>query len=141
MKFIKIIVPLLALLAAGLLYWPEQPSYIPKKLWGVWQTDNEEYAERYLDISEAIFTIGQGEEKIQVFFIHQVKMDLEGPRERYTLSYREHEKTSAPIQTFTFFFDKTETGDRLQLKNQNNILWYRETDLHPAVAGPEATAP
>lgn len=141
MKDIKIIVPLLALLAAGLLYWPDRPSYIPKKLWGVWQTDHERYAGRHLDISEAIFTIGQGQEKIQVFFIHQVKMDQAGPRERYTLFYREHEKTSAPLQTFTFYYDKAEAGDRLQLKNQNNILWYRETDLHPAVAGTEANAP
>ena len=141
MKFIKIIVPLLALLAVGLLYWPNQPSYIPKKLWGVWQTDLERYAGRHLDISEAIFTIGQGQAKIQVFFIHQVKMDLAGPRERYTLFYREHEKTRAPLQTFTFYYDKTEAGDRLQLKNQENILWYRKTDLEPAASGPEATTP
>jgi len=141
MKFIKIIVPLLALLAVGLLYWPNQPSYIPKKLWGVWQTDLERYAGRHLDISEAIFTIGQGQDHIQIFFIHQVKMALAGSRERYTLYYREQEKTQEPIQTFTFYYHKTEEGDRLQLKNQENILWYRKTDLEPAASGPEATTP
>lgn len=141
MKFIKIIVPLLALLAVGLLYWPNQPSYIPKKLWGVWQTDHERYAGRHLDISEAIFTIGQGQDHIQVFFIHQVKMALAGSRERYTLYYREHEKTQEPLQTFTFYYHKTEEGDRLQLKNQENILWYRKEDLEPAASGPETASP
>jgi len=141
MRFIKIIVPLLALLIAGLLFLPKRPSYIPQKLWGVWQTDYEHYAGRHLDISEAIFTIGQGQAKIQVFFIHQVKMDLAGPRERYTLYYREHEKTQAPLQTFTFYYHKTEEGDRLQLKNQDSIFWYRETDPEPAKPGPEATTP
>ena len=141
MKYIKIIVPLLALLAAGLLYWPDQPSYIPKKLWGVWQTDHPNYAGRQLDISEAIFTIVQGQEKIQVFFIHRVKMELAGPRERYTLYYREHEKANEPLQTFTFYYDKTETGDRLQLKNQTQITWHRQAGVEPAASGPKAAAP
>jgi len=141
MKYIKIVVPLFALLFVGLIYWPDQPSYIPKKLWGVWQTDHESYAGRYLDISEAIFTIGQGQENIQVFFIHQVKMDLEGPRERYTLYYRGHEKTQEPLQAFTLYYHKTKEGDRLQLKNQGSIFWYRKTDLEPAAPGPEAAAP
>ena len=141
MKFIKIMVPLLALLAVGLLYWPDRPSYIPQKLWGVWQTDHKRYAGRHLDISEAIFTIGQGQEKIQVFFIHKVKKTLEGQRERYTLYYREHEKAQEPLQTFTFYYRETEDGDRLQLKNQEEIIWYRKADLEPAVTGSETATP
>ena len=141
MKIIKIIVPLLALLAVGLLYWPDQPSYIPKKLWGVWQTDHERYAGRHLDISEAIFTIGQGQEKIQIFFVHQAKKALVGQRERYTLYYRDQENPKDPLQTFTLYYHKTKDGDRLQLKNQEKIIWYRKADLEPAVSGPETATP
>ena len=141
MKFIKIIVPLLILLAVGLLHWPDQPSYIPQKLWGVWQTDNEEYAGRYLDISEAIFTIGQGREKNQVYFIHQVKMDIAGPRERYILFYREHKKNKEPLQTFTFFFHRTKEGDHLQLSNQGDVFWHRAADHRRTAAGPGTETP
>lgn len=141
MKFIKIIVPLLALLAVGLLYWPDRPSYIPQKLWGVWQTDHKRYAGRHLDISEAIFTIGQGQEKIQVFFIHKVKKTLEGQRERYTLYFRDQGNPKDPLQTFTLYYHKTENGDRLQLKHQEKIFWYRKADLEPATSGSETATP
>jgi hypothetical protein len=141
MKSIKVIVPILALLAVCLFYWPKQPTYIPKKLWGAWQTDHELYAGRYLDISEAIFTIGQGQQQLQVFFVHRVKMDIVGHRERYTLFYREHIKNKEPLQTFTFFFQKTKKGDRLQLSNQGNILWHREADDEPTASAPETPAP
>ena len=141
MKTIKIIVPLLALVAVGLLYWPDRPSYIPQKLWGVWQTDHERYAGRYLDISEAIFTIGQGQQQLQVFFIHRVKMDIAGPRERYTLVYRENAKKREPLQTFTFFFQKTQEGDRIQMSNQGDILWYRTADHRRTAAPPGREAP
>ena len=68
-------------------------------------------------------------------------MDLAGPRERYTLYYRDHNKASDPIQTFTFFYDRTEAGDRLQLKNPKNIFWYRNARLEADASGPEAATP
>jgi hypothetical protein len=141
MKTIKIIAPLLALVAVGVLYWPDRPSYIPQKLWGVWQTGHERYAGRYLDISEAIFTIGQGQQQLQVFFIHQVKKDIVGHRERYTLHYREHTDETDPIQTFTFFFHKAQEGDRLQLSNQGDILWHRAAGHRRTAAAPETETP
>jgi hypothetical protein len=141
MKTIKIIVPLLALVVVGFLYWPDRPSYIPQKLWGVWQTDHERYAGRYLDISEAIFTIGQGQQQLQVFFIHQVKMDIVGHGERYTLFYREHAKNQEPLQTFTFFFQKTQEGDRIQMSNQGDILWHRTADHRRTAAAPGRETP
>ena len=141
MKSLKVIVPILALLAIVLFYWPEQPSYIPQKLWGVWQTDYDRYADRHLDISEAIFTIGQGQEKIQVFFIKQVKMTPAGQRERYTFHYRAHGETKDALQTFTFYYEKTDEDERLQLENQDDIHWYRVTDLGTPALDPEATAP
>jgi hypothetical protein len=141
MKYTKIIVPLLALVAVCFLYWPDRPSYIPQKLWGVWQTDHERYAGRYLDISEAIFTIGQGQQQLQVFFIHQVKMDIIGHRERYTLFYREHAKNQEPLQSFTFFFQKTQEGDRIQMSNQGDILWHRTADHRRTAAPPGRETP
>jgi hypothetical protein len=141
MKYIKVIAPILALLAVCLFYWPERPTYMPKKLWGIWQTDQERYAGRYLDISEAIFTIGQGQQQLQVFFIHQVKMDIVGPRERYTLFYREHAKNQEPLQTFTFFLQKTQEGDRIQMRNQGDILWHRTTDHRRTAAAPGRETP
>ena len=141
MKTIKIIVPLLALLAVCLFYGPERPTYIPQKLWGIWQADHERYAGRYLDISEAIFTIGQGQQQLQVFFIHQVKRDIAGHREHYTIIYREHAKNQAPLQTFTFFFQKTQDGDRIQMSNQGDILWYRTADHRRTAAAPGRETP
>ena len=141
MKYIKVIAPILALLAVCLFYWPERPTYIPKKLWGIWQTDQERYADRYLDISETIFTIGQGREKIQVYFIHQVKMDIAGPRERYILFYREHKKNKEPLQTFTFFFHRTKEGDHLQLSNQGDVFWHRAADHRRAATAPGTETP
>jgi hypothetical protein len=141
MKYTKIIVPLLALVAVCFLYWPDRPSYIPQKLWGVWQTDHERYAGRYLDISEAIFTIGQGQQQLQVFFIHQVKVDIIGHRERYTLFYREHAKNQEQLQSFTFFFQKTQEGDRIQMSNQGDILWHRKADHRRTAAPPGRETP
>lgn len=141
MKTIKIIVPLLALLAVCLFYWPERPTYIPQKLWGIWQTDHERYAGRYLDISEAIFTIGQGQQQLQVFFIHRVKMDIVGHRERYTLFYRKHAKNQEPLQTFTFSYQKTQDGDRIQISNQGDILWHRTADHRRTAAAPGRETP
>ena len=141
MKTFKVILPIIVLLAIVLFYWPEQPTYIPKKLWGVWQTDYERYAERHLDISEAIFTIGQGDTKIQVFFIQQVKMRPDGGRERYTFHYRAHGETRDSLRTFTFYYEKTDTGERLELKNPRGIHWYRVTDLDTPADDPEAATP
>lgn len=137
MKSIKVIVPILALLAVCLFYWPERPTYIPKKLWGVWQTDQEAYADRYLDISEAVFTIGQGQQGIEVFFIQQVKMERIDQRERYTLYYRKAGSTKEPLQTFSFFYRKTEKGERLQLQHPGDILWHRRADQEPTPSTPE----
>ena len=141
MKHIKVILAILALLAVCLVYWPDRKTYIPKKLWGVWQTDYKRYAGRHLDISEAIFTIGQGQEQIKIFFIQHVKTVLIGQRERYTLYFRENEAAKGPLQKFTFYYRKTEKGDRLQLKNQEIILWYRKANLEPAASSMEAATP
>jgi hypothetical protein len=141
MKWIKVILPLLALSAVGLFYWPQRPTYLPEKLWGVWKTDNDRYADRYLDISEAIFTIGQGREHLQVFFFQRADMTPVGAHERHTIYYREHEGTKEPLQTFTFDFFTTDEGDRLQLKNQKDIIWYRDTNREPTVSRRETATP
>lgn len=141
MKSFKVILPILVLLAIVLFYWPEQPTYIPQKLWGIWQTDHERYADRHLDISEAIFTIGQGETKIQVFFIQNVKMTLSGQRERYTFYYRAHEEARNPLRSFTFYYEKTDEGERLELNNQRGIHWYRVADREIPATDPEAATP
>jgi lipopolysaccharide export LptBFGC system permease protein LptF len=94
---------LIAILAALIFHWPEPHSYIPAKLWGVWKTDQAKYTDRYLDISEAIFSLGQGQQRVQVYFIEQVDIASDGPQERYTIRYRDQEGGRAPLQTFTFF--------------------------------------
>ena len=129
--WLKVILPLGVLLTPLLLYWPKPPSYLPEKLWGVWKTDHERYTDRYLDISEAIFTIGQGLEHLQVFFIQRVDRAPAATHERYTLYYHTREDAGEPLLTLAFDFFTTDEGDRIQLKNQKDILWYREADGAP----------
>jgi hypothetical protein len=145
MKIMKISVSLLALLALGLLswlYWQHRPSYIPEKLWGVWKTDHDRYRDRHLDISEAIFTIGQGREKIQVFFVQRVDRAPVGGRERVTLYYLAPDEPVAPLQTFSFYYSRQDGKNCIQLTHQEDILWYRESaDARigdPAAEGPAA---
>lgn len=141
LKHPMIFIPLLALAVLLLIYWPEEQSYVPKPLWGVWKTDHERYADRYLDISEAIFTIGQGEENMQVLFVRRVETVPAGDWARYTLHYLDQEGDSAPLQTMTFFFQYHSNGRRIRLKNQDNIVWYPESEDRRDHAEPRGTAP
>jgi hypothetical protein len=141
MKWMKIILPLLALSALALLHWPDQPTFMPKKVWGIWKTTDPRYADRYLDISEAVFAIGQGEQRLQVFFFKRVDMTPNGPYERYTLYYRPNTHTSSPLQSFTFDFINTGEGPRIQLKNQKNIIWFREGERQATEAARETARP
>ena len=141
MKWIKIILPLLALTALAFIYWPEPQSFMPEKVWGVWKTTVPRYAERYLDISEAVFAVGQGEQRLQVFFFQRVDVKPDGPRERYTLYYRPDNQTGGDLQSFSFDFITTDEGPRIQLKNQRDIAWFRESDPHTPGANRETTSP
>lgn len=136
---IMLILALLALAAFGWFYWPTPPSYIPQGLWGLWKTDHPAYADRYLDISEAIFTIGQGNRRMEVFFVRHVDLQPVGPRTQYTLHYTDANNADQALQTFTFSTEATPDGLRLQLKNQPNIFWYQESP--PRQALPEAVQP
>ena len=129
MKWIKAVLPLAALAVLGLYYWPGPSSYLPSKLWGVWKTDAAPYADRYLDISEAIFTIGQGRERLQVLFLDHVVMKTEASKEHYTLYYRASSSAKESIQAFRFDFFMTEAGPRIQLKNPRQVNWYREARM------------
>jgi hypothetical protein len=137
MKWIKITLPLLTISALMLRYWPNQPTYMPEKVWGIWKTADPRYADRYLDISEAVFAIGQGRQRLQVFFFRRVVMTPNGKNERYTLYYRPDERAKNPVQSLTFDYTITDEGPRIQLKHQRNIIWYRESDPPPAGALPE----
>jgi hypothetical protein len=130
MTWIKPILPLLALSFLALFYWPDQPTFMPDKVWGTWKTTDPRYADRYLDISEAVFAIGQGEQRLQVFFFQRVDVKPDGRHERYTLYYRPDEKTGRPLQRFTFDFITTDEGPRIQLKHPKGIVWFRESDRH-----------
>lgn len=145
MKIIKISVPVLALLTLGLLYWlygQHRPSYIPEKLWGVWKTEHDRYRDRHLDISEAIFTIGHGQAKIQVFFVQRVDRAPAGRREHVTLYYRAPDAPVAPLQTFSFYYSRQDGKDCIQLTHQEDILWYRKGEIsrtgEPAAESPTA---
>ena len=127
MKWIKAVLPLAALAVLGLYYWPSPPSYLPAKLWGVWKTDAAPYTDRYLDISEAIFTIGQGRERLQVLFLDHVVMKTDASKERYTLYYRASSSAKESIQAFRFDFFMTEAGPRIQLNNPKQVIWYHES--------------
>ena len=140
-KWIIIAFPLLILVAVLALNWPGRPTHMPEKIWGVWRTDHPRYTDRYLDISEAIFTIGQGQERLQVFFFQRVEMTPVGSRERYTLYYHPDERSKSPLQTFSFDFFATDEAPRIQLINQKNVFWYREADRHSSDAATEAVTP
>ena len=138
----KKILLILVLLAVGTLcwlYWPAPPSYIPEHLRGVWKTDHPRYADRYLDISEAIFTIGQGDQRLEVLFVRQVERKTVGALEQYTLHYADAERARGALATFSFLTESTEDGLRLQLINQRDIAWFRETA--PPAAPQEADRP
>jgi hypothetical protein len=121
------ILPLLALAALCWLYWPAQPSYIPRDVRGLWKTDHPRYADRYLDISEAIFTVGQGDRTLQVFFVQRVEQKALGAGQAYTLHYTSADHGDQAPSTLTFHVASTANGRRLQLPNQKGINWYRET--------------
>jgi len=140
-KWIITILPFLALCALVLFYWPKQPSFMPEKVWGIWKTDDPRYADRYLDISEAVFAIGQGQQRLQVFFFRRVDIKIKGPHEHYTLYYRPDDRTGSPLQSFTFDFITTDEGPRIQLRNPKNIIWFRESDRQPTGATRETTTP
>ena len=132
MKWGKTILSLLALSTLALFCWPDQPTFMPEKVWGIWRTTDPRYAGRYLDISEAVFAIGQGKQRLQVFFFQRVDMKPNGPRERYTLYYRPDEQTRGPLQSFTFDFVTTDEGPGIQLNHPKNIMWFRENNRHAA---------
>lgn len=136
-KWMNAILLFLTICALVLFYWPDQPTFMPEKTWGIWKTDDPHYADRYLDISEAVFAIGQGRQRLQVFFFRHVDIDLKGPHERYTLYYRPDERTASPLQHFSFDFVTTDAGPRIKLNNQKHIIWYREADLLPTSADSE----
>jgi hypothetical protein len=133
-KNIFLVLALTALAAACWWYWPTPPSYIPQNLWGVWRTDNPRYADRYLDISEAIFTIGQGDRRLQVFFVQRVERMATGGRETYTLYYKAPDSTDEAPRTLAFEVGPQKDGRPLRLKNQKGITWYRETPPDQAPA-------
>ena len=140
-KWIKAVLPLLALSALTLVYWPDQPTFMPEKVWGFWKTSDPRYADRYLDISEAIFAIGQGKQRLQVFFFRRVDMKPNGPHERYTLYYRPDEQTGSPLQSVTFDFITTDEGPRIQLNHPKNVVWFREGDRQTSGATRETARP
>lgn len=127
MKRLRFGLPLVALAVLCWLYWPAQPSYIPQDIRGIWKTDHPRYADRYLDISEAIFTVGQGRRKLQVFFVQRVEREKTGGGEQFTLFYTAADPAGQGPRTFTFYVEAAAEGRRLQLKNPKDIYWYRET--------------
>lgn len=133
MKSIGITAALLALLAGGLIGGPRPPGTTPAPLWGVWQTDHDPYAGRYIDISAALFSIGQGGGRIQVGFIERVEMADEGTRARYTLHFRAHEEDQGAPEVVVLYLQEEGGQVRLQLKNQPGIHWYREAGQDLAV--------
>ena len=141
MRHWKIILPLIIIAAVGVINWPAPRSYIPEKLWGVWKTGHDRYADRYLDISEAIFTLGQGQDNLKVLFVQRVESGPAGEQERFTLHYRDHEDSRAPLQRFTFYYLPEDTESRIVLKNQPSIFWYRETEERLDHAEPRGAAP
>ncbi len=128
LKNMTIMIALIAFAALVYVYWPEKQSFIPQKLWGVWKTDHERYAGRYLDISEAIFTIGQGQDTMQVLFVRRVETAPAGEWVRYTLYYHDQEEDDAPLQTFAFLFQHHSEGRRIKLKNPKNMIWHPVRD-------------
>lgn len=134
-KNLKFLWPLLALAILCWSYWPAPPSYIPQDIRGLWKTDHPRYADRYLDISEAIFTVGQGDRKLQVFFVQRVERTTVGPRQQYTVHYTDANHVDQAPSTFRFHIASTANGRRLQLPNPKDVDWYRETP--PKHAGEE----
>ena len=130
-----------SLMIGGFLCWRSPARYLPEKVWGVWKTDHARYAGRYLDISEAIFTVGQGGRQLQVFFVQDVDTAAVGPREAFTLHYRETFDSGEPVQTLRLFLTHTDAGPRLQLNEHNGIVWYRESDQPDTVSPGETAAP
>jgi hypothetical protein len=124
---------LLALLVMGLIYGPRPPSYMPEKLWGVWKTDHERYVGRYIDISGALFCVGQGGERIQVGFVERVEMASEAGGERYSLYFRPHSEDQAPLDELVFYLREEGGRSRIQLKSQPSVGWYREAGQEPAI--------
>jgi hypothetical protein len=128
LKSIGITAALLALLAGGLVCGPRPPGTTPAPLRGVWITDHDPYAGRYIDISAALFSIGQGGGRIQVGFIERVEMADEGTRARYTLHFRAPAENQDAPDVVVLYLQEEGGQVRLQLKNQPGIHWHREAD-------------
>lgn len=133
LKSVGFTAALLALLAGVLFCGPRPPGITPAPLRGVWQTDHPPYAGRYIDISAALFAIGQGGGRIQVGFIERVEVADEGARARYTLHFRAPDENQGAPEVVVLYLQEEGGRVRLQLKNQPSILWYREAGRDLAV--------
>ena len=94
----------------------------PNELVGVWKTQDQKYADRFLEIDTDTITFGTGERNFETYTIKKIKKGLETKGMLYTVYY---EDEAGNTYTFAFYYSP-EMGGVLRLKNQREIIWEKE---------------
>jgi hypothetical protein len=104
-------------------YWRPANRNVPEQLIGEWQSSDERYSDRQLEITHSSISFTTGEGTVSTGFIKDVKAVPEGARTLYTVVY-ELEGTRNEV---SFYY---ETGKKaegvIRFKNQQGTGWTRK---------------
>ncbi len=109
------------MLVIALLGCRQPPAPVPNDLIGVWETGDQRYAGRYLEISNTSVVFGTGEEDSLVYTVTGVERTRDGDTEIYTLRYTNPEGLGYALSVS---FDAT-TADVIRLRHQPEIAWVK----------------
>jgi hypothetical protein len=100
--------------------WSPRNGRMPDELLGEWRTTDPEYAGRELDIDQGSINFVTGNGQVSVGFIKEIKVDYQGDRKLYTISYA----TDGTPNQVSFYYE-TKNGSCIRFKNQEKTAWQK----------------
>jgi hypothetical protein len=108
------------------LFFPIENRDIPENLIGKWITSEPNYQDRFIEITKETFVYGLGGDKLDVYFISNLKANLKNNEILYTISY----KNKNGLKFTRSFYYYPENGGLIQFRHQEHIKWMKEKDVN-----------
>ena len=125
MKHKWIIISVFILIIVSIfIFYSKEDGGVPDSLIGRWTTSESRYKDRFLELSDATFTYGLGEDKEDVYFISSIEKNIQDNNTLYTINYSNIDG----LEYTRSFYYYPANGGVIKFKNQKHIKWTKEKD-------------
>ena len=101
---------------------PAKNKLLDEEVIGVWKTQADQYADRFMELQKTSIIFGTGDGTISPHPIRGVEKDFENNQSLYTIFYLNLEGQEYSF-SFTYLPNQ---GGTIFFKNQPNIIWQRK---------------